>query len=87
MAQKTAKPKPGESAAYQELLGFSGGKPSIDKVKDANTNPAHKLTGNETVTVDDGVIDSSANPPQHYYWITGTKNPYYFVKVIDVNLT
>jgi hypothetical protein len=78
MATKTAKVKEGEVAAYQVLLGFSKGMPSIDKAK-----PVEKKTSGQSIQVDDGVITSSAG--QEVYWILGTK--YKFVKKIDVNLS
>ena len=82
MAKKTATVKKGETAAYQELLGWSGGDPSIDKVKDAKNNPAHKKGPGSKIEVDDGLITSSAG--QKVYWIWGTK--FYFVKQNDVDL-
>jgi len=75
MATKTAKVT--SAAAYQELIGWSGGLPAIDKSK-----PLVKKEIGATFKVDDGVITSSAG--QKVYWVLDTK---YFVKVIDVTLS
>ena len=75
MATKQAKVK--EPAAFQQLLGWSGGKPAIDKSK-----PLVKKEVGATVKVDDGVITSSAG--QQVYWVVDTQ---YFIKVSDVTLT
>ena len=71
MAKTTATVKKGETAAYQELLGWSDGKPSIDKVKDAKTNPAHKKSAGAKIQVDNVPITSSAG--QEVYWVWGSK--------------
>jgi hypothetical protein len=78
MAKKTAKVI--APAAYQELLGWLDGKPSISKVKNPSTKKGTKKTkGN--IKVDHVVITSSAK--QKYYWIWNTK---YFVKAKDVEV-
>ena len=79
MAKKTATVKKGANAAYQELVGWSKGKPEINKVADAKTNKAHKKKAGAKIKVDDGLITSSAD--QKVYWVWGTK---YFVKKIDL---
>jgi hypothetical protein len=75
MATKTAKVT--SPAAYQELVGWSGGLPAIDKSK-----PLVKKEIGATFKVEDGVITSSAG--QQVYSVLGTK---YFVKVSDVTLS
>lgn len=78
MAKKTAKVI--APAAYQELLGWSKGKPEISKVKNPSTKKGTKKTKGK-IQVDNGLITTSAD--QKVYWIWKTK---YFVKAKDVEV-
>lgn len=68
-----------KNSAYQELIGWSGGKPAITKA--GKYLAAGKWYAKAKLDVDDGVIVSSANPPQLYYWVMGGG---YYVKAGDV---
>ena len=76
MAIKKAKVQ--KHTAFQELIGWSDGKPAITKADPSETKEA-----GATFEVDDGVITSSAKPPKQYYWVKDTK---YYVKKDDVKL-
>ena len=80
MANKNVKIN--KKTAYQGLVGWSGGKPAITKANpEVIKDPAKLKPKDLEITVDDGVITSSAVPPQQYYWIVGTQ---YYVKKDDV---
>jgi hypothetical protein len=74
MSKKNAKVK--GSAALQELLGWSAGKPAIDKI-----TPPDKRKAGDLLEVDANVVTSSAG--QQFYWIVGTTH---FIKKDDVDL-
>ena len=70
-----------KNSAYQELIGWFGGRPTITKA--GKYLKKGKWYKDAKFNVDDGVIVSSSNPPQQFYWVRGTG---YYVKMGDVKL-
>ena len=70
-----------KNSAYQELIGWSVGHPVITKA--GKYLKKGKWYKGAEFDVDDGVIVSSANPAQFYYWVLGSG---YYVKMGDVKL-